>query len=218
MIDSVMNEKEFLKRLSEVSEWHRPQTGPNGCYSVVKGAKAKSIEHPGVITEQELEEMTDSEVKRYYDRLMAWREAQPNESVPPEILKVKVQARDCDDCGRHCPQGRRTQRKLHESGGRHWREYCEVCEHFKDPLTGLFTVNKEVSHQYFTQFYKPKLGKYKSKYQPKLDKETAPKATRQRAPSKLTKSQLVEKIINEGHWVTHETEDSITRVFVPKSP
>jgi hypothetical protein len=210
-----MNEKEFLDRLSEVSEWHRPQTGPNGCYSVSKGRAAKNIEHPGAITEAELDAMDEDEITAYYDQLLAWREAQPNQSVSPEIIKVKVQARDCEDCGRHCPEGRRTERKLHESGSRHWREQCKECQMFKDPLTGEFTLSREQSHQYFIQFYKPKQGKYKSKYQPKLDKVTAPKVTRER---KLTKSQLVEKIINEGHWVTQETEDSVIRRFVPKSP
>jgi hypothetical protein len=209
-----MNNKEFLQRLSEVSEWHIPKLGPNGCYSVAKG-RERDIEHPGAITEAELEEMSEHEVKQYYEQLLAWREAQPNESVPPEITKVKVQPTDCEDCGRHCPTGRRTERKLHESGGKHWREHCKECQMFKDPLTGEFTLSREASHQYFIQFYKPKQGKYKSKYQPKLDKATAPKVTRER---KLTKSQLVEKIIQEGTWVTHETEDSITRVFVPKSP
>jgi hypothetical protein len=210
-----MNNEEFLKRLTEVSEWHRPHLGPNGCYSVAKGKTVKTVEHPGAITEAELEAMTEHEVKVYYDQLMAWREAQPNESVQPEITKVKVQAIDCPDCGRHCPEGRRTERKLHESGSRHWREQCKECQMFKDPLTGEFTLSRERSHQYFIQFYKPKQGKYKSKYQPKIDKETAPKTTRTR---KLTKSQLVEQIIAEGTWITQETEDSVIRRFVPKSP
>jgi hypothetical protein len=208
-----MDEKEFLKRLSEVSEWHRPQTGPNGARSVNKRAK-NAPQHPGALTQSELDEMSDEEAQEYYEQLLAWREAQPNDSVSPEITKVKVQAIDCPDCGQHCPNGRKTERKLHESGAKHWREHCKECQMFKDPLTGQFTLTREASHQYFIQFYKPKQGKYKSKYQPKLDKETAPKTTRTR---KLTKSQLVEKIIQEGTWVTHETEDSVIRRFVPKS-
>ena len=208
-----MNKDEFLKRLSEVAEWHIPMLGPNGCYSVAKG-RTKVIEHPGEVTAEELEEMSDWEVKRYYDKLMAWRESQPNPSVHPEILKVKIQPTDCEDCGRHCPLGRRTEKKLHESGAKHWRERCVECDTFKDPLTGQFTLSKQASHQYFIQFYKPKLGKYRSKYQPKL--EPKEKATRPNRAPKLTKSQIMEKIISEGHWETRETEDSITRVFVPK--
>jgi len=215
MIDSVMNKKEFLQRLSEVSEWHRPHLGPNGCYSVAKGKTIKLPEHPGTVTEQELEEMSEHEVKCYYDRLLAWREAQPNESVPPEITQVKVQAVDCEDCGRYCEYGRRTQRKLHDSGSRHWREFCVECEQFKDPATGKFTVPKLGSHQYFNDYYKPKLGLYRSKYQPepKAVKVIEPKVPK---PPKLTKSQLVEKIISEGSWHTTETDHSIIRRFEQK--
>lgn len=215
MIDSVMNDEEFLKRLSEVSEWHRPQTGPNGHASIAKGKCKPMPEHPGPITELELDEMSEHEVKVYYDKLMAWREAQPNMSVPPEILKVKIQPKNCEDCGRHCPNGRKTEKKLHESGGLHWRERCVECDLFKDPLTDQFTVTKEAAHQYFTQFYKPKLGKYKSKYQPKLEPKV--KAVRPQRQKSLTKSQIMEKIISEGTWETVETEHSITRRFVPKS-
>lgn len=209
-----MNKDEFLKRLSEVSEWHIPMLGPNGCYSVSKGRASKLVEHPGEVTAEELEEMSESEVKKYYEQLMAWREQQPNPSVQPEIIKVKTQPVDCPDCGKHCPNGRRTEKKLHESGSRHWRERCTECDMFKDPLTDQFTLSKQASHQYFIQFYKPKLGKYKSKYQPKL--EPTAKAERPNRKLKLTKSQIMEKIISEGHWETRETEDSITRVFVPK--
>ena len=207
-----MNKDEFLKRLSEVSEWHIPMLGPNGCYSVAKG-REKRIEHPGMVTEEELEAMSEHEVKQYYDKLMAWRESQPNPSVQPEILAVKIQAKDCEDCGQHCPNGRKTQKKLHDSGSKHWREWCLECQRYRDPLTGEFTVRKEVAHQYLTQFYKPKLGKYKSKYQPKLE----PTVKAERPNRKLTKSQIIEKMYAEGSWETRETEDSITRVFIPKS-
>ena len=209
-----MNEEEFLTRVAEVSEWHRPQTRPNGCDSVSKGKNKPMPEHPGPITELELEEMSEHEVKVYYDKLLAWREAQPNNSVPPEIIRVKTQPVDCPDCGLHCPLGRRTEKKLHESGSKHWRERCVNCDTFRDPLTGQFTLSKQASHQYFIQFYKPKLGKYKSKYQPKL--EVKEKATRPNRTAKLTKSQIMEQIINEGTWHTVETDTSIIRRFEPK--
>lgn len=208
-----MNKDEFLKRLSEVAEWHIPMLGPNGCYSVAKGRERK-VEHPGPITPEELEEMSETEVKRYYDQLMAWRESQPNPSVHPEIISVKIQPVDCMDCGRHCPAGRKTQIKLHESGDRHWRELCKECNLYRDPLTGQFTLEPHIAHAYFTQFYKPKLGKYKSKYQPDLKPKE--KAVRPNRKLKLTKSQIMEKIIAEGSWETRETDDSITRTFVPK--
>ncbi len=63
-----MNNDEFLKRLSEVSEWYRPQTGPMGQPSVSKG-RAKPIPlHPGPITEEELDEMSEEAVTEYYEQ------------------------------------------------------------------------------------------------------------------------------------------------------
>ncbi len=181
-----MNNDKFLKRLSEVAEWHRPHLGPNGCYSVAKGKTVKTVEHPGAITELELEAMTDWEVQQYYDQLMAWQESQPNESVPPEIVKVKVQAVDCEDCGRYCEHGRRTQRKLHENIQRHWREFCTECEQFKNPETGRFDIPKLGSHQFFRNYLKPKLGRWPNQ-SPDLPK--------------ISRQQLIRKIEENEHQI-----------------
>lgn len=215
-----MDEKEFLKRLSEVAEWHRPQTGPNGSPSISKGKEKKMPPHPGPITEAELDEMSEHEVKVYYDKLIAWRESQPNESVPPEILRIKVQSKNCEDCGRLCPEGRRVECKQHSTGRTHWREYCTTCELYKDPATGKFTLPKLGSHQHFISFYRPKLGLYKSKYQQDVVKEKIAKAEKIKPKNKqkITKEEIIKRIITEGHWETKETEDSITRIFVPKLP
>lgn len=160
-----MDPKLFLKRLSEVSEWHRPRLGPNGAPVIGQRLAAYDIPHPGVKTEEELDEMSDQEIKEYYEQLMAWREAQPNESVPPEVLKVRPQPKNCEDCGRHCPEGRRTEKKLHFTGRPHWREYCKECEQFRDPRTREFTLPKLGSHQYFNDCYRvykaDKRGPYK---------------------------------------------------------
>lgn len=211
-----MDQEEFLRRLSEVSEWHRPQTGPNGQPSTRKGYQVKLVPHPGAITEEELAEMSDQEAQAYYEQLVAWREQQPNLSVPPEIVKVKHQPTNCDDCGRLCPEGRRVERKLHQTAQPHWREYCTTCELYKDPHTGKFDLPKLGAHQKFNDFYRVKLGVYKSKYQPKVPQPTpAPRPRRERA---LTKTEIINKIVSEGTWHTRETEDQIIRTFEPKKP
>ena len=81
-----MDEKLFLQKLSEVAEWHRPQTGPNGACSVNKRAKS-APQHPGPITQAELDEMSDEDAQLYYDQLMAYKASLPNDSVPAEIIK-----------------------------------------------------------------------------------------------------------------------------------
>ena len=207
-----MNNDEFLKRLSEVSEWYRPQTGPMGQPSVSKGRAKPIPEHPGPITEEELDEMTEEAVTEYYEQLIAWREAQPNQSVPPEILRLKTYDKTCEDCNKSCDSTRRVECKQYMTGRAHWREYCDYCEKFKDPRTNEFTVLRQASHQFFANMYRrDKPLKVKVKKEPKV------RGPRGR-PKKLTKSQIVEQIIAQGHWEITETETSVIRQFVPKNP
>lgn len=203
-----MNNEEFLKRLSEVAEWIRPQTGPNGHPSVAKGKNYKPPEHPGPITEDELDSMTETEVKVYYDRLMAWRESQPNDSVPPEIVRLKSAIHKCQDCDRILEEPRRIEFKQHESGTKHWRERCANCSCFRNPITKEFSVESKTAHQFFTDYHRPKKGIYNSKYQ-----QVKPVVT----PT-MTKREIIQRIEQAGEWITTETEDSITRVFQPKTP
>jgi hypothetical protein len=206
-----MNNDEFLKRLSEVSEWYRPQTGPQGQPSVSKGRAKPIPEHPGAVTEAELDEMTEEAVTEYYDQLIAWREAQPNASVPPEILRLKPYARTCEDCNKSCDSTRLVECKQYVTVVRHWREYCNYCERFRDPRTGEFSVSRQGSAQFFGNLYrrdKP-MPKAKVPKEPKIKKPLG-------RPKKLTKSQLVEQIISEGTWIVQETDTSLIRLFVPK--
>lgn len=208
-----MNNDEFLKRLSEVSEWYRPQTGPAGQPSVSKG-RAKAVpEHPGPITQAELDLMSDEEAQDYYDRLMLWRESQPNASVPPEITKLKTYARKCEDCNKGCDSTRLVECKLYLTGRSHWREYCTYCELFRDPRTKEFSIKREASGQVFGNLYR------RDKPMPKIKTPKPPKIPKPKGrPKKMTKTQLVEQIIAEGTWEVKETEHSITRFFVPKKP
>jgi hypothetical protein len=207
-----MNNDEFLKRLSEVAEWYRPQTGPQGQPSVSKGRAKPIPEHPGAITEAELDEMTEEAVTEYYEQLIAWREAQPNASVPPEILRLRPYARKCEDCNKACDSTRRVECKQYVTVVRHWREYCNYCERFRDPRTGEFSVKREASAQFFGNLYRRDKPMPKAKV-PKEPKEKRPLGR----PKKLTRSQIVEQIIAQGTWVTHETETAVIRQFVPKT-
>lgn len=168
-----MREEDFLKKLSEVAEWHRPTIGPNGCYSVAKGHPR--VEHPGEITEQELAEMSDEEAQSYYDQLTAWREQLPNESVPPKIKRLKFDPKPCEDCGQTLEQHRQCEKKLYISGTTHWREKCLNCNRYRHPETGKFTVNGLGSHQFFCDYHRPKLGVYQSKHQPNPRNKPRPK-------------------------------------------
>lgn len=207
-----MNQEDFLKKLTEVAEWHRPQTGPSGAVSVNKRAKKQIVEPPKLSVE-EIEAMTDQELLDYYDQLTAWRESQPNETIAPEIVKLKPQPSSCEDCGKELCETRRTERKLYESGSRHWREKCINCQCWRHPQTGEFTLKGPEAHRFFTDYYRPKKGVYKSKYQPTPANKPQPRIAKEKT---LTKTEMINKILEEGTWHTRETETSIIRVFEQK--
>lgn len=203
-----MDEKLFLQKLSEVAEWHRPQTGPNGACSINKRAKS-APEHPGPITQEELDEMSDAEAQDYYDRLMAYKASLPNDSVGPEIKRLKIQPVNCEDCGNTCANGRKLESKLHQTGKPHWRTRCVECNLYKDPVTGKFTINPQSVHSYMGSYYRPKLGIYKSKFQSEIKK-----------PEPQIKERLKEIVQvpkEEFRMVPYDKGDSIVYVREPIS-
>jgi hypothetical protein len=194
-----MNNEEFLKRLSEVAVWARPMTGPGGYPSVRRGFEAKEIPKPDPVTEAELNEMSDAEVEAYYDQLCKWRESQPNPSVGPEILELKPCVKPCEDCGKELSEPRKIECKKYDSAGGHWRTRCVNCTNFKHPLTKEYSVSQASSHQFFLDFYRPKQGKYKSKYQP-----MAGSGTRTHVEVEVLKDKIRE-------YTVVETDESVIR-------
>ncbi len=146
-----MDNEEFLKRLSELAEWERPQYGVNGAKSVLKGQNRKKV--PPIIEE-------------YLDDLEEEQEPQvtgPNQSIGPVITKLKPQQRNCDDCG--CVvTNRKVERKLHFTNKPHWREHCVTCNLYKDPRTGKFSLTSKESQMIYQTVTRGE-GKYRSKYQ-----------------------------------------------------
>jgi hypothetical protein len=202
-----MDEKLFLQKLSEVAEWHRPQTGPNGAASVNKRAR-----HPGPITQEQLDEMSDEEAQEYYDQLMAYKESQPNDNIAPEIVKLKPQPTTCDDCGLHCATGRRVESKISITGTKHWRTKCLECNLYKDPATGEFTLEPHRVPTYLSTYYRPKLGVYKSKHQPQ------PKAKPQpQVKERLREIVKIDTPKEEFQMVAYDRGDSVIYVREPIS-
>lgn len=190
-----MDEKLFLQKLSELAEWHRPQTGPQGFPSVKRGSERKQIEKPEPVTEAELDAMSDEAVEEYYERLVRWRESQPNELVPPEIVKLKPPVNPCEDCGEQLSEHRRIECRKYDSHGGHWRSRCVNCNRWQNPLTKEFDISQGASHQFFSSFHRPKKGAYASKYQPKV--------------KKTTEVEILKNKIRE--YTVVETENSIIR-------
>jgi hypothetical protein len=66
------------------------------------------------------------------------------------------------------------ERKLYVSGVKHWREYCNYCEKFRDPRTNEFSVSRQASAQFFGNLYRRDKPMPKAKV-PKEPKEKKPR-------------------------------------------
>ena len=141
-----MKEEDFLKRLSELAEWERPMTGPNGAKSLVKSKKNIEPEYDefGEEIEQELES-----------------ESKINEGIGPVITKLKPLVSVCPDCNKICEGGRRVESKLMTNPVNHWRTKCISCKSWKDPNTGKFNLNTNQDVQNAFRKYTDKLQKDK---------------------------------------------------------
>lgn len=135
-----MDNELFLKRLTELTEWHRPMLGPSGATSTLK-RRGRPPEDPELLAEYQ-EEL--ARIER--------AEQEPNPCVGPEIIKVKPRDRACEDCGRQCSGGRRWYKKFYTSITEHWRSYCQSCDRYRDPRTGEYTLTQQSVNMVYTNY------------------------------------------------------------------
>jgi hypothetical protein len=87
LIDSYMNEKDFLDKLSELALWERPMVGPNGLPSALKRSQEK------------LAEATPLEYDEDGELISAEPVITHNNSIGPVIKQLKPKTESCPDCG-----------------------------------------------------------------------------------------------------------------------
>jgi hypothetical protein len=125
-----MNDQEYKEKLAQVAEWTLPKiTGTGNPKKIKKGRKT---------LEEQYQEAHEQEFIDLFDG--------KNPTVQPVITNVKVQGCMCDDCGRFCEQGRKTEITRYSSNRPHWRERCVTCGMNKNPYTGAWDLtNKDAS-------------------------------------------------------------------------
>jgi hypothetical protein len=172
-----MNNDEFLKKLSAVTDWQFPKieddTPPRG---------------RGRPTEEELEWLANRH------SLVGEKLKTVNDTCAPQILKVHCQSIDCPDCGQHCEGGRRVEIKRYFAHGGSWRKQCMNCKLFRDPRTGKFTLTSKLSSAVYQGLHRNK-GVYRSKYQ------SLPKATSEQTMQYHTEETtefLVRKLVEDS--------------------
>lgn len=148
-----MDEQEFRQRLSEVAEWRIPKLSATDVKESEKKRRGR-----GRPTHEELYQDAHEEIF-----LEIHNGINPTQS--PELTRVKTAACICDDCGAHCPNGRKKEKKLYETGKgkkRNWREKCVTCNKSKNPINGKFDLSPQQASVVWTDFLRDSKGLYKT--------------------------------------------------------
>jgi hypothetical protein len=120
-----MNNEEFKRKLNEVAEWHIPKIKLNGTERRKLRGRLSN------------EDKYQDEHEQIFFEIFGG----VNPTTTPEITKVRRAACTCEDCGKHCPNGREKEAKLYETNGKkHWREKCLTCKLSMNPRTGVFDL------------------------------------------------------------------------------
>jgi hypothetical protein len=138
-----MLKEEFLTKLSEVADWKIPDTPRET--SLNNKRHRQRIEED----DQEHNEHDEESVQE------AEPESGPNPTYPPMLLRLKIQPVDCDDCGRHCENGRQKEASLQKKDGvTYWRQRCITCKRHQDPTTGRFDISGQAALMKWHNFFR----------------------------------------------------------------
>ena len=120
-----MDNKLFKQRLTEVAEWRIPKIKPTASERRAGAGRPSKEEQYLEIHEEAFIEMFAGE----------------NPTQALELVKVKRCAEDCEDCGRHCEQGRDLENRKFFTYEPHWRKRCLTCGMNQNPYTKKFDLN-----------------------------------------------------------------------------
>lgn len=125
-----MDNNIFKQRLTEVAEWRTPKI------KLTPAEKKKKSGRPS--KEEQYQELHE---EAFADLFQG-----QNPTQAPELVKVKRCAELCEDCGKHCENGRHTEKAKYNSSRPHWRKRCVTCGMNQNPFSGEWDLtNKNAS-------------------------------------------------------------------------
>ena len=136
-----MDDAEFKRKLSEVAVWRLDKVSDTQIKLSRKMARGK---HKPITEDQEFEMaviLIDG----------------ANPTTVPVLVKLKPCATNCEDCGKHCPNGREVTAKIYPSRtlGHHWRKRCVTCQRYLNLETGEYTIPGNNASNYYSTVLKP---------------------------------------------------------------
>ena len=146
-----MDDKLFKQLLSQVAEWHIPET-----ITSTKDGKPKKLRKRG-------RPSAEDKFLEQQEEIFLEQTGGVNETFPPQLLKLKNCPTVCEDCGKDCPNGRHAEKKLYQTGDKpNWRERCLTCQKSRNPFTGKFDLSFSEASFVWTDYLKERKGAYKT--------------------------------------------------------
>jgi hypothetical protein len=144
-----MDNEEFKKKLSEVATWKIPETPRETSLNAKKKRGRRS-------NEEIYQEEHENVFLAIYNGV--------NPTYPPLLTSIRSAAVDCEACGQHCANGRKTEKKIYEANKiRHWRERCVTCGLQENPYTGEFDLDRQKASIVWNSYWRETKGCYASK-------------------------------------------------------
>ena len=134
-----MDDAEFKRKLSEVAVWRIDKVSNTSIKEGIRRARGK---FKPVVEDDEPIGLAVTLVDG------------ANPTMAVTLVGLLPCATDCEDCGKHCPNGRQMTAKLYPSRtlGQHWRKRCVTCQRYLNKDTGEYTVrDNNASNHYSTK-------------------------------------------------------------------
>ena len=140
-----MTNDEIKQKLSEIVEWEIPK---------IEKTEIKS-DRRKLTKEDEYQYAHEQEFMDIFEGV--------NPTVAPKVIRIKIQPVTCDDCGKHCPDGHRKEKKVYEANGnKHWREKCITCGMSQNPFTKQFDLTVAEASSRWANYWRDVKGIYKT--------------------------------------------------------
>ena len=136
-----MDDAEFKRKLSEVAVWRIDKVSNTSVKEGIRRARGKTKP----IVEGEEPELAVTLVDGV------------NPTMAVTLVSLLPRATTCEDCGKHCPNGRETTAKLYPSRslGQHWRKRCVTCQRYLNKDTGEYTVRDNNANNHYNTKLSP---------------------------------------------------------------
>lgn len=141
-----MNKLEWEAKLAQVAEWEMPKLNATEKKQIAKGRKTK---------EEKYQYEHEQEFMDIFQGV--------NPTHTPVVTKIHCQPTTCDDCGKHCPNGRHKEKKIYEANGnKHWREKCITCGLSQNPFSKKFDLTVAEASSRWANYWRDVKGVYKT--------------------------------------------------------